>query len=143
MLPPPDPDQDLLQASAVPHRAAEGGREFCLITSIAGGRWGFPKGIIDPGETPAETALKEALEEAGLRGRLDAEPLGRYRYAKWGRMLSVTAFLMEVSQCENRWLEAGQRQRRWVTVDEAARLLDRRPLARLLELALERLQSTA
>ncbi|MBI2823121.1 MAG: NUDIX hydrolase [Planctomycetia bacterium] len=138
-----DPHQDLRQASAVPHRAADHGQEFCLITSISGGRWGFPKGIIDAGETPTETALKEALEEAGLRGRLDGEPLGQYRYAKWGRMLTVTAFLMEVNQCEDQWLEAHERQRRWVTADEALGLLDRRPLARLLELALERLQSTA
>jgi len=129
------------QASAVPFRVVGGVVQLCLITSLSSGRWGFPKGLIDPGETPPETALKEAYEEAGLRGRIVGEPLGEYRYAKWGTMLTVTAFLMEVSQCENAWLEADRRQRRWASTDEAARMLDRRHLVRLLDLAVARLSS--
>jgi 8-oxo-dGTP pyrophosphatase MutT (NUDIX family) len=37
-------------------------------------RWDLPKGIAEPGETPRETAVREAWEEAGLR--LAAQPLG-------------------------------------------------------------------
>ena len=128
------------QASAVPYRAAAGGVEFCLITSLTSGRWGFPKGLIDPGETPAQAALKEAYEEAGLRGLIVGNPLGEYQYAKWGSLLTVTTFLMEVSQAEAVWLEADRRQRQWATAEEADRMLDRRHLARLLRLASGRLQ---
>ena len=53
----------LEQASAIPYRLRDGQPEFCLITSISTGKWGFPKGIVDPGETPEETAIKEALPE--------------------------------------------------------------------------------
>ena len=77
-------DNLIQQASAIPYRRRDGCVEFCLITTIKRRRWAFPKGIIDPGETPVETALKEAEEEAGLHGRVDDEPLGRYKYAKWG-----------------------------------------------------------
>jgi 8-oxo-dGTP pyrophosphatase MutT (NUDIX family) len=129
----------LAQASAVPYRLTRSGTEFCLITSLASGRWGFPKGLIDAGETAIETALKEAHEEAGLRGQIMGEPLGEYQYAKWGSMLTVTAFLMEVSQADATWLEADRRQRQWTSAELAARMLDRRYLARLLRLAVERL----
>ena len=111
----------LLQASAVPfRRAGERASEFCLITSISSGRWGFPKGLIDPGETPIEAGLKEAHEEAGLHGQILGEPLGEYQYAKWGSMLSVTAYLMEVSRADAQWLEADRRQRQWVSAESAA-----------------------
>ncbi len=131
----------LAQASAVPFRSTEAGIEFCLITSLSSGRWGFPKGLIDPGETAVETALKEAFEEAGLRGEIVGEPLGDYRYAKWGSMLCVTVYLMEVNAAEESWLEADRRQRRWVSAETATDMLDRKYLARLLKLAVRRLGS--
>jgi phosphohistidine phosphatase len=130
----------LLQASAVPYRRAESGVEFCLITSLTSGRWGFPKGLIDPGETAVETALKEAHEEAGLRGQIVGEPLGEYQYAKWGVILTVTGYLMEVAEEESTWLESSRRQRRWVEAATAADMLDRKYLARLLRQAIKRLK---
>lgn len=40
------------------------------------GKWLFPKGHIEPGEEPAETALRESREETGLEVELVGE-LGR------------------------------------------------------------------
>jgi 8-oxo-dGTP diphosphatase len=34
------------------------------------GTWALPKGNLDPGEKPEETALREVLEENGVAGRL-------------------------------------------------------------------------
>jgi 8-oxo-dGTP pyrophosphatase MutT (NUDIX family) len=49
------------------------------------GTWALPKGNIDPGETPAETAVREVLEETGVQGRL-VEKLGdvKYTYTRRG-----------------------------------------------------------
>jgi 8-oxo-dGTP pyrophosphatase MutT (NUDIX family) len=43
------------------------------------GVWALPKGLVDAGESPAETALREGFEETGVAGRLAAK-LGDVRY---------------------------------------------------------------
>ena len=55
------------QAATIPVRDGR----VCLVTSSNGRRWVLPKGQIDPGHTPAEAALVEAWEEAGLVGALE------------------------------------------------------------------------
>ncbi len=131
--------QPIRQGCAIPYRVRGGKLEFCLITSIRKGHWSFPKGVVDPGETPAETALKEAHEEAGLLGRIEGKALGKYTYGKWGTKLLVTVFLMRVTRTEQRWLEEDARQRRWCDAEEAAERLVRKDLQRLLEVALAKL----
>jgi 8-oxo-dGTP pyrophosphatase MutT (NUDIX family) len=127
------------QACAVPYRAHASSLEFCLITSLSKGRWGFPKGMIDPGETFRETALKEAQEEAGLLGEIVGEPLGQYEYAKWGATLSVTVVLMSVTEVQDQWLEAALRRRAWCSVDEARERIANLDQRRLLDAAIQRL----
>ncbi len=128
------------QAGAVPFRLVERGLEFCLITSASGKRWGFPKGIIDPGETAEQTALKETWEEAGVSGSLVGEPLGHYEYEKWDTTLRVVVFLLRAEKVEGNWPEAATRTRQWVEADAARQLLDREPLLRLLGLAIEAIE---
>jgi len=131
--------RDLIrQSGVVPCRFRKQKAEFCLITSRKG-RWGFPKGIIDPGETAEQTALKEACEEAGLDGRIDQEPLGSYRYRKWGTELEVTVYLMEVTSADDRWDEDDFRDRRWCDAVTADQLLHRDELREMLAAAVERL----
>ena len=131
------------QACAVPYRWQEGRVEFCLITSTGKGTWGFPKGIVDPGETPEQTALKEAEEEAGLHGRIVGAPLGQYEYRKWNTLLVVTAYLMEVTAEDDDWEEADLRKRLWCRADAARAAIPRRESRELLGLALERIGSAA
>ena len=134
--PTPDP---ILQAAAIPYRMEKGSPEFCLITSINNGRWGFPKGIIDPGETPVETALKESNEEAGLSGEILGKPLGRFVYQKWGTSLEVTVFLMAVSTAADAWDEMELRQRSWCGEDETRNKLHRDEYQELLDAAMKRI----
>lgn len=129
------------QASAVPYRFRDGQPEFCLITSTSSGKWGFPKGIIDPGETAEATAAKEAEEEAGLHGRIVGDPIGQYQYSKWGTTLRVTAYLMEVDGVDDDWAEAELRERVWHRAEEARAAISRATLRRLLDVAVERIQS--
>ena len=105
------------------------------------GQWIFPKGIVDPGETIEETAIKEAEEEAGLAGQIVGEPLGHFDDTKWGANLHVTVLLMEVSDTQADWLEADCRQRRWVAYEEASGLVSRKQLRAMLETAYDRIQA--
>lgn len=134
----------LRQACAIPYRMREGALEFCLITTGRKKRlWGFPKGLIEWGETAVEAALKEAWEEAGLRGRIEGEPLGRFKYSKWGNRLSVAVFAMLVDDEDDRWPEARFRNRQWSSASDALALLHRKSLRRLLIAAVDRLSTSS
>lgn len=129
------------QAGALPFRCTRRGLEFCLITSTEG-RWIFPKGVIDSDETYKETATKEALEEAGLRGRLVGAPLGCWEFVKYEKPYMLVLLLMEVTACEDEWDEASFRKRRWATEDEARRLLCHPQLRECLDIAVARFKDT-
>lgn len=128
------------QAGALPYRLTRRGPEFCLITSTEG-RWMFPKGTIAPGETCKETAAKEALEEAGLRGRFRGAPLCCCEMVKSGKPYTLVLMLMEVAECDDVWEEAHFRKRRWATKEKARRLLCQPQLRKGLDLAVARLKS--
>ncbi len=121
---PVEPDQ----AAAVPVREADGRLEICLIRRHGQRRWGIPKGFIDDGDTPMEAALNEAREEAGLIGRIDGPAVGTYEYSKWGDHLSVAVFVMRVREALPVWDEMDVRERRWMTIPEAGRLLEQHPV---------------
>jgi len=53
--------------------------EVVLIAVKGGKVWCLPKGLVDKGESPEETALREVAEETGLTGRL-IEKLGEISY---------------------------------------------------------------
>lgn len=130
------------QACAVPLRPAAQGLEVCLITSMGRGRWIFPKGVVDPGETHVVTALKEAREEAGIEGRLLEPALGEYSDFKWSARLSVTVFAMSVERVHDTWLESGLRRRRWAALAEAHSLLTDDVLREMLGLAAKRFSAS-
>ncbi len=118
------------QAAAFPIRRTNGKLEVCLIRRKDSGEWGIPKGNIDPGNTPEETALIEAREEAGLRGRL-LDQIGTFNIRKWGKTLTVVLYVMTVREQDAHWEEAPVRQRRWMSFEDAAALLAAHPVSRL------------
>lgn len=101
---------------------------FALVTSRRTGRWVFPKGSIDPGMTPPAAAACEALEEAGVVGEPEPVPVGKYRSIKVRAPLAwpieVAIYPMRIDEVLGDWPEAGQRDRRFVTLAEASRLLN-------------------
>lgn len=131
------------QAAAVPFRRDSTGVRVCIIRRKNSAVWGIPKGLIDPGETSRQTALKETLEEAGLRGQLIGDPIGTYDYEKWGTIFRVAVYLLEVHDQQDAWQEAQYRERMWVSFDEAASLLSSHPVWPLLDRARSRLAGVA
>ena len=95
------------------------------------GTWALPKGNIDPGESPAETAVREVWEETGVHGRL-VEKLGdvRYAYTRRGglRVFKVVSFfLLRAGRGRIGEIEEAMRvevaEARWLPLDDATRLL--------------------
>ncbi len=144
---PPNAKRKLLQqVCVIPYRRVserDAPPEFCLITSLIKRRWIFPKGLIDPGETPVQAALKEVWEEAGLKGEIVGSPLGNFNDQKWGCDLQVQVLLMAVSETMEVWPEVDQRQRQWVSAPAALNQLKRRELKTFLQAAHQRLESYA
>jgi 8-oxo-dGTP pyrophosphatase MutT (NUDIX family) len=124
------PDRFIRQAAAVPVRDGQ----ICLVTSSSGKRWVIPKGMIDPGKTPAEMALQEAWEEAGVLGTLGAV-LGTYQYEKYGGTCLVTVYAMQVHETREDWPERTMRRRAWLALDEALVLIEEEGLREILRQA--------
>ena len=107
-----------------------------LVTSRDTKRWVLPKGNLMFGLSPHRAAAREAEEEAGVRGTIARKPLGRFPYRKWRSakrfdMAKVDVFALKVTKELSSWKEQSQRERRWVTRDEAAEMVDE-PELRLL-----------
>lgn len=94
------------------------------------GTWVLPKGNIDPGESPAETAVREVREETGLEGRI-VEKLGDVKYVyTWDgeRIFKVVSFfLVRAGRGRIGEIEEAMRvevaEARWLPLDEAPKLL--------------------
>ena len=75
------------------------------------GVWVLPKGLVDAGEAPADTALREGHEETGLRARLSSK-LGDVRYVyTWEgeRVFKIVSFYLPTpppavsARCRREW----------------------------------------
>lgn len=57
-----------------------GPTQVLLVHRVAYNDWSLPKGHVDPGETDVDAALREVLEETGVRAEI-VEDLGETRHA--------------------------------------------------------------
>lgn len=131
----PRPAYYYTQSAVIPFRRTESGPEILIIGSSSGRHWVVPKGIVEPGLSPGRSAMIEAREEAGVEGSTGDTPIGSYTYEKWGATCTVTVHAMEVSRVlpDDAW-EENHRNRRWVTRNEAADLLNEPAFKALLPL---------
>lgn len=93
-----------------------------LVTSTTRKRWIIPKGYVEDDLGVVESARLEAYEEAGIRGSIRAEPLGRYEHDRVDRPSSVVeVYLMNVDLVlpDESWPEHGFRKRTWMSFDDA------------------------
>ncbi|TVU40002.1 hypothetical protein EJB05_13447 [Eragrostis curvula] len=101
--------------------------EVLMINSQSGPGLLFPKGGWENDETVEEAAAREAIEEAGVRGEL-VQLLGFYDFKSKKHqdefspegMCRAAVFALHVKEELTSWPEQSTRQRRWLTVSEAA-----------------------
>ena len=106
------------QAAVIAYRIRKERIEVALVTTSRGKGWIVPKGSVDDGERPRDAAIREADEEAGMRGVVARKPLGRYLHKGNGRR-RVVVYLMRVTKVRERWLEHKFRRRRWMRIPDA------------------------
>lgn len=103
-----------------------------LITARNSGRWIIPKGYIERGMSPAESAAKEAWEEAGVVGRVLHEEIGTYMFRRPSGLFSVKVYPFEVDSLLEKWEEMHVRQRRLVCPAEAIEMIVHKELRSLV-----------
>ncbi len=122
----------LRQSGVLPYRITAGTVEVLLVTSTKRKHWIAPKGWIALGLSAAESAAKEALEEAGVTGHVVTPAIETYVDRKWGYPCEMELFLMRVDTILEQWSEAQLRQRQWLSLPDATKRVKGKALKRLL-----------
>ena len=125
------PTKRQVSAGGVVVRHRDAGTELALICVGPKRRWQLPKGIVDEGESPEATAIREVREEAGVDAHLVA-PLDvieywyvgnerggeRVRYHKF-----VHFFLLEYDRGDVRDHDSEVEEARWVPTADVESML--------------------
>lgn len=132
-----------ISAGGVVYRSGLDGKAEVLMIIDSYSRWTFPKGLIEPGETPEQAAIREIGEETSVHGEIEAA-LGEthYKYHGGPRGLidkTVHYYLVRATgDGEAKPLLDEIKDARWCSLDEAlawsAYPNNREILARAVEL---------
>lgn len=125
----------LEQVAALPWRSGRSGIEILLISSRRTKRLIIPKGWPMRRCSAREAAAIEAMEEAGVAGSIQCNPLGEYRYTKniddCSLPVRVRVFPLKVESQFSDWKEARDRQRMWLSRSDACAAVAEADLSRL------------
>ncbi|OWF54423.1 diphosphoinositol polyphosphate phosphohydrolase 2-like [Mizuhopecten yessoensis] len=103
-------------------------KEILLVTSSKDReKWVVPGGGVEPLEDPRNTAEREALEEAGVRGNLGRH-IGMFENIEKNHRTTVYVFL--VTELMDDWEDkrAMGRTREWFTIADAHAKLSHKPI---------------
>ncbi|HUC95359.1 MAG TPA: NUDIX domain-containing protein [Candidatus Saccharimonadia bacterium] len=119
--------------------------EFLLIQDSKG-RWTIPKGHIEPGEKPRETAAREVTEETGLKDMQITGWLGKihFRYRRESSLVLMTTeiFLVQaLGDTEDIKKEEWMKDVRWLTSSEAIDKIEYDDITKLLLVALKKIKN--
>ncbi len=135
-----------VSAGGVIYRVKPNGIVEVAIAIRQGGKvWCLPKGIVEKGESPETTAIREVREETGLLGELQGK-LGEISYWFYSKSdqarihKTVHFFLLKYlsGSTENHDFEMDEV--RWLPIEEAVQRLSYASERQMVEKALEKLQ---
>ena len=125
------PTRREVSAGGIAFRRRPGRVEIALISVGPNARWQLPKGLVESGESPEATAVREVREEAGIETALVApldtieywyvskdESAGPVRHHKF-----VHFFLLEYEAGDVADHDREVNEARWVGLTDAAELL--------------------
>jgi 8-oxo-dGTP diphosphatase len=122
---------DQVSAGGVAFRWTDSQPEIAIVQMKPKLRWQLPKGIVDPGESPEVTAVREVREEAGIeterialietieywyRSVRNGQPVRYHKY--------VHFYLLEYRSGDVSDHDHEVEQARWVSFDEAVEMLE-------------------
>jgi 8-oxo-dGTP pyrophosphatase MutT (NUDIX family) len=121
------PVRDQTSSGGVVFRRSKSGQTEVAIISVGPQRrWQLPKGLVDPGEKPEATAVREVREETGVESRLKAHiETIEYWYAGLERGIRVRFhkhvhfYLLEYVSGETGDHDREVNEARWVPIEEA------------------------
>ncbi len=128
-----------VQYGALPYRVTEDAAlEVLLVTTRRSRRWIIPKGWPIKGLKPPKSAAREALEEAGVRGKVGGKAVGLFSYKKAldesgvEATCEVKVYPLLVERQSATWPEFGQRITQWVEPGKAVALIKEPDLKKLV-----------
>jgi 8-oxo-dGTP pyrophosphatase MutT (NUDIX family) len=122
---------DQVSAGGVAFRWMDSEPQIAIVQMRPKLRWQLPKGIVDPGESPEVTALREVREEAGVeterialietieywyRSVRNGQPVRYHKY--------VHFYLLEYRSGDVSDHDQEVEESRWVGLDEAVEMLE-------------------
>ncbi|MEO0542228.1 MAG: NUDIX domain-containing protein [Pseudomonadota bacterium] len=127
------------RAGAIPFRLPKKRGDpvsILIITSMTRKRWIVPKGTVEDSETMAAAAVRETLEETGVKGNLIEEfpmtVLIERQNETFFEHVPCTFYPMLAKSVSKKWEEDMLRKRQWVTLPKARRLIKEDDYSELL-----------
>jgi 8-oxo-dGTP pyrophosphatase MutT (NUDIX family) len=139
------PVREQISAGGVVFRGDSGSVEVVIVSVGGQNRWQLPKGLVDKGENPEVTAVREAREEAGVSSEV-VQPIETIEYWYAGLENGIRVrfhkrvhfFLLRYLSGDTRDHDWEVNEARWVPIEDAASQLafdnERRVMERAREL---------
>jgi 8-oxo-dGTP diphosphatase len=136
--------KDQISAGGVAFRRTGSELQLAIVSVKPSLRWQLPKGIVDPGETPEFTAVREVREEAGIETsllRLIETIEYWYQREQYGRRIRyhkfVHFYLLQYQSGDVADHDHEIEESRWVSFEQAIEMLEFKSERGVVEKALE------
>lgn len=132
-------------AGGIVYRLNKSGGVEILLIADSKTRWTIPKGHIEEGETPRQTAEREIQEETGLKEMKMLDWLGKinFRYRRIDTLVLMTTeiFLVEALGNTNKIVpQEWMKGIKWFSANEALDKIEYEDIGKLILLALKKIR---